>query len=190
MPMGMLTPVGASASVTSGGESQRIVIARALLRSPRILLLDEATNWLDNDSQARIMDDLAVLTSTRIVIAHRLSTLRHADRIYVMRSGKVVQEGSFAKLASDRRRVSGPGAPANGLTGGSTSCRLGPSPPFMSRASDVTGAASRLSRVLSGWLPIPRLFVYQAGYSLQNNILTGSWGGEEVAGARPGAQRR
>ena len=100
MPMGMLTPVGTSASVTSGGESQRMVIARALLRSPRILLLDEATNWLDNDSQARIMDDLAVLTSTRIVIAHRLSTLRHADRIYVMRSGKVVQEGSFAELTA------------------------------------------------------------------------------------------
>ena len=100
MPMGMLTPVGASASVTSGGESQRIVIARALLRSPRILLLDEATNWLDNDNQAKIMDDLAVLTSTRIVIAHRLSTLRHADRIYVMRSGKVVQEGSFAELTN------------------------------------------------------------------------------------------
>ena len=100
MPMGMLTPVGASASVTSGGESQRIVIARALLRSPRILLLDEATNWLDNDNQARIMGDLAILTSTRIVIAHRLSTLRHADRIYVMRSGKVVQEGSFAELAN------------------------------------------------------------------------------------------
>ena len=100
MPMRMLTPVGAGAATTSGGESQRIVIARALLRSPRILLLDEATNWLDNDTQARVMNDLAVLTSTRIVIAHRLSTLRQADRIYVMRAGKVVQEGPYAELAN------------------------------------------------------------------------------------------
>ncbi|MDE0051842.1 MAG: ATP-binding cassette domain-containing protein [Rhodospirillales bacterium] len=98
MPMGMMTCVGASAGVTSGGESQRIMIAHALLRNPRILLLDEATNWLDNESQARIMQNLGRLTSTRIVIAHRLSTLRQADRIYVMRAGRVVQEGSFADL--------------------------------------------------------------------------------------------
>ena len=98
MPMGMLTPVGAGGSVTSGGESQRITIAHALIRNPRILLLDEATNWLDNDSQANVMRNLADLTSTRIVIAHRLSTLREADRIYVMGAGKVVQEGSFPEL--------------------------------------------------------------------------------------------
>ena len=100
MPMGMLTNVGDSASVTSGGESQRITIAHALIRNPRILLLDEATNWLDNDSQSKIMVNLVGLTSTRIVIAHRLSTLRQADRIYVMQSGKVVQEGSFSELVA------------------------------------------------------------------------------------------
>lgn len=100
MPMGMLTNVGASASVTSGGESQRVTIAHALVRNPRILLLDEATNWLDNDSQSKIMINLARLTSTRIIVAHRLSTLRQADRIYVMRSGKVVQEGSFTELVA------------------------------------------------------------------------------------------
>ena len=98
MPMGMLTPVGASAAVMSGGESQRIMIARALIRSPRILLLDEATNWLDNENQSKVMDNLAALTATRIVIAHRLSTLRQADRIYVMRAGMVVQVGSFEEL--------------------------------------------------------------------------------------------
>ena len=98
MPMGMLTPVGASAAVMSGGESQRIRIAHALLGKPRILLLDEATNWLDNDTQGRVMANLSRLTSTRIVIAHRLSTLREADRIFVMRSGKVVQEGTFREL--------------------------------------------------------------------------------------------
>ena len=100
MPMGMLTNVGNSASVTSGGESQRITIAHALIRNPRILLLDEATNWLDNDSQSKIMVNLMGLTSTRIVIAHRLSTLRQADRIYVLRFGKVVQEGSFTELVA------------------------------------------------------------------------------------------
>ena len=98
MPMAMLTPVGTSAAVMSGGESQRIHIAHALLGNPRILLLDEATNWLDNDTQARVMANLSRLTSTRIVIAHRLSTLREADRIYVMRAGKVVQEGTFGEL--------------------------------------------------------------------------------------------
>jgi len=100
MPMGMLTPVGASAAVMSGGESQRIMIARALIRSPRILLLDEATNWLDNESQSRVMGNLAAMTSTRIVIAHRLSTLRQADRIYVMQAGKVVQSGPFEELVA------------------------------------------------------------------------------------------
>ena len=98
MPMGMLTPVGTGASVTSGGERQRIMIAHALIDNPRILLLDEATNWLDNDNQSRIMDNIALLASTRIVIAHRLSTLRQADRIYVLQSGKVAQEGSFTEL--------------------------------------------------------------------------------------------
>ncbi len=100
LPMGMLTPVGAGAAVLSGGESQRIRLAHALIRNPRILLLDEATNWLDNETQSRVMANLASLTSTRIVIAHRLSTLRQADRIYVMQRGRVVQEGSFEELAA------------------------------------------------------------------------------------------
>ncbi len=98
MPMGMMTMVGASGSVVSGGESQRVTIARSLIGNPRIMLLDEATNWLDNESQAEVMHNLAVLTSTRIVIAHRLSTLEQADRIYVLQAGKVVQSGSFTEL--------------------------------------------------------------------------------------------
>ena len=98
MPMGMMTMVGAGGSVLSGGESQRVTIARSLIGSPRIMLLDEATNWLDNESQAEVMHHLALLTSTRLVIAHRLSTLEQADRIYVMEAGKVVQSGSFREL--------------------------------------------------------------------------------------------
>ncbi len=98
MPMGMMTVVGTSGSVLSGGESQRVSIARAVLGSPPVMLLDEATNWLDNEGQAKVMENLAGQTSTRIVIAHRLSTLREADRIYVLKAGRVVQVGSFREL--------------------------------------------------------------------------------------------
>ncbi len=98
MPMGLMTLVGTSGSVLSGGESQRISLARSLLRNPRVMLLDEATNWLDNNSQAEVMQNLALLVSTRIVIAHRLSTLEKADRIYVLKAGKVVQTGTYQDL--------------------------------------------------------------------------------------------
>ncbi len=98
MPMGMMTMVGTSGAVLSGGESQRITIARSVIGSPRIMLFDEATNWLDNESQAKVMRNLTALTSTRVVIAHRLSTLEQADRIYVLQAGKVVQGGSFSEL--------------------------------------------------------------------------------------------
>ena len=98
MPMGMMTMVGTSGAVLSGGESQRVSIARSVIGSPRIMLFDEATNWLDNESQAKVMRNLTALTSTRIVIAHRLSTLEQADRIYVLQAGRVVQSGSFNEL--------------------------------------------------------------------------------------------
>ena len=101
MPMGMMTMVGASGSVLSGGESQRVTIARSVIGKPRIMLFDEATNWLDNENQARVMDNLTDLTSTRLVIAHRLSTLEQADRIYVMSGGKVAQHGSFEELMEE-----------------------------------------------------------------------------------------
>ena len=98
MPMGMMTMVGSSGAVLSGGESQRVTIARSVIGSPRIMLFDEATNWLDNENQAKVMQNLTGLTSTRVVIAHRLSTLQQADRIYVLQAGKVVQSGSFKEL--------------------------------------------------------------------------------------------
>ena len=98
MPMGLMTMVGTSGSVLSGGESQRVTIARSVIGGPRIMLLDEATNWLDNESQASVMRNLAALTCTRVVIAHRLSTLEQADRIYVLQAGKVVESGSFEEL--------------------------------------------------------------------------------------------
>ncbi len=101
MPMGMMTMVGASGSVLSGGESQRVTIARSVIGKPRIMLLDEATNWLDNENQVNVMNNLNALTSTRVVIAHRLSTLEQADRIYVLSGGKVVQSGAFDELMEE-----------------------------------------------------------------------------------------
>ncbi|MDE0344422.1 MAG: ATP-binding cassette domain-containing protein, partial [Boseongicola sp.] len=98
MPMGLMTMVGTSSSGLSGGERQRVTIARSIIESPRVMLFDEATNWLDNESQANVMQNLTALTSTRLVIAHRLSTLEQADCIYVLKAGKVVQRGSLNEL--------------------------------------------------------------------------------------------
>ncbi len=98
MPMGLMTMVGSSGAVLSGGESQRVMIARSLFANPRVMLFDEATSWLDNAGQAEVMRNLALLSSTRIVIAHRLSTLEQADRIYVLKAGRVVETGSFEDL--------------------------------------------------------------------------------------------
>ncbi len=98
MPMGMFTIVGDSSATFSGGQAQRIRIAAALVRNPRIVFLDEATSWLDARSQARVMEGIESLAATRIVIAHRLSTIRKAERIYVLQAGRIVQEGSFEEL--------------------------------------------------------------------------------------------
>lgn len=98
MPMGMFTFVGDSSATFSGGQMQRIIIAAALVREPRIVFLDEATSWLDAKSQAKVMEGVESMASTRIVIAHRLSTISRADRIYVMEAGRIVQEGAFDEL--------------------------------------------------------------------------------------------
>ncbi len=98
MPMGMFTAVNDSAATFSGGQMQRIMVAAALVRNPQVLFLDEATSWLDANSQARVMQGIESLAATRIVIAHRLSTIRRADRIYVLQDGLVVQEGNFDEL--------------------------------------------------------------------------------------------
>ncbi|QOZ54462.1 NHLP bacteriocin export ABC transporter permease/ATPase subunit [Bradyrhizobium sp. CCBAU 53338] len=98
MPMGMLTQVSEGVSTLSGGQRQRIMIARAIARRPRILLFDEATSSLDNQSQAIVSDALENLNVTRVVIAHRLSTVQRADRIIVLVDGKIVEAGTFAEL--------------------------------------------------------------------------------------------
>ena len=98
MPMEMFTTVGDSSSTFSDGQIQRIRIAAALVRDPRIIILDEATSWLDAKSQTEVMQRIESLAATRIVIAHRLSTIRKAERIYVLQAGRVVQEGGFDEL--------------------------------------------------------------------------------------------
>jgi ATP-binding cassette subfamily C protein len=100
MPMGMHTVVAEGVNTLSGGQRQRIMIARAIAHRPRILLFDEATSSLDNQSQAIVSASLGNLNVTRIVIAHRLSTVRQADRIIVLVDGKVVQTGSYADLSN------------------------------------------------------------------------------------------
>ena len=99
MPMGMHTVIAEGGSNISGGQKQRLLIARALVRKPKILLLDEATSALDNHTQQIVTESLNRLKTTRVVVAHRLSTIRQADRIYVIRAGRVVQEGTYAELA-------------------------------------------------------------------------------------------
>ena len=98
LPMAMHTVVGEGSSSFSGGQRQRLLIARAVAGRPRILLFDEATSALDNQTQAEVADAIARLRATRIVIAHRLSTVRNADRIVVLDGGQVVQVGGFEAL--------------------------------------------------------------------------------------------
>jgi len=100
MPMGMYTVVGEGSSTLSGGQRQRVLLARALVASPRILLLDEATSALDNASQAAVLESIAALGATRVVIAHRLDTVRDADRIVVLERGRIAQQGTFRELAA------------------------------------------------------------------------------------------
>jgi ATP-binding cassette subfamily C protein len=98
MPMGMHTVISEGASTLSGGQRQRILIARAIVHRPRIIYFDEATSALDNRTQAIVTESLGRLKATRIVIAHRLSTVINADRILVLQDGRIVQNGNYEKL--------------------------------------------------------------------------------------------
>lgn len=98
MPMGMHTLINDSSGNISGGQRQRILLARAVVNKPKILIFDEATSALDNVTQAIVADNLAKMHCTQIIIAHRLSTLKDADRIFVLDKGIVAEEGSYAEL--------------------------------------------------------------------------------------------
>lgn len=98
MPMGMYTMVGEGAGTLSGGQRQRLMIARAIVNRPRLIYFDEATSSLDNLTQNIVNESLDKMNATRIVIAHRLSTVKNCDRIYVMDNGKIVEQGSYEEL--------------------------------------------------------------------------------------------
>ncbi|MFD4483056.1 NHLP bacteriocin export ABC transporter permease/ATPase subunit [Streptomyces sp. NPDC058471] len=100
MPMGLHTMISGGGAV-SGGQRQRLMIAQALIRRPRVLFFDEATSALDNETQRTVIDSTRALNATRIVIAHRLSTVMDADRVIVMSEGRVVQQGPPAQLLAD-----------------------------------------------------------------------------------------
>ena len=102
MPMKMHTIVSEGASNISGGQKQRLMIARAIVLKPKILMFDEATSALDNQTQATVTEGLDSMKLTRIVIAHRLSTIRNADKIYVLDRGKIVQSGNFEELLNQK----------------------------------------------------------------------------------------
>ncbi len=102
MPMGMETMLSENAGTISGGQMQRVLIGRALANDPAILFFDEATSALDNVTQALICENLERRNITRVVIAHRLSTVEKCDRILVMRDGEIAESGSFAALMQKR----------------------------------------------------------------------------------------
>ena len=103
MPMGMYTLIGEGGGNISSGQRQRLLIARAIVRRPKILLLDEATSALDNVTQAIVSDSLAnqLKGVTRVVIAHRLDAILNADRIYVVKDGRIVQSGRYQQLLEE-----------------------------------------------------------------------------------------
>ena len=98
MPMGMNTMIAEGSGGISGGQKQRLMIARAIAPKPRILMFDEATSALDNLTQKKVSQSLDSLKCTRIVIAHRLSTIKQCDRILVLDGGRIVEDGTYDEL--------------------------------------------------------------------------------------------
>ena len=98
MPMGMYTMVSEGGGGISGGQKQRLMIARAIAPKPKLLFFDEATSALDNKTQRQVSEALDAMGCTRVVIAHRLSTIRHCDRILVLDGGTIVEDGSYDAL--------------------------------------------------------------------------------------------
>ncbi len=104
MPMGMQTIIGEGQGGISGGQKQRLMIARAVAPKPKILIFDEATSALDNKTQRQISEALDQLKCTRIVIAHRLSTIRNCDRILFLDQGQILEDGTYDELIAKNGR--------------------------------------------------------------------------------------
>jgi len=100
MPMNMHTMISEGSGGISGGQRQRLLIARALVSRPKLVFFDEATSALDNITQKHVAESLAALKCTRVVIAHRLSTIRNCDRIIVLDQGRIIEEGSYEDLVA------------------------------------------------------------------------------------------
>ena len=98
----MNTVLPAGGGVLSGGQQQRIVIARAIIRDPKLIIFDEATSALDNDTQKTVTENLDKLKITKIVIAHRLSTIKNADTIVVLENGEITEKGSYDSLVKNK----------------------------------------------------------------------------------------
>ena len=98
MPMGMHTIIAEGQGGISGGQKQRLMIARAIAPKPKVLMFDEATSALDNRTQKQVSDALDGLKCTRIVIAHRLSTIKNCDRILVLDKGRILEDGTYDEL--------------------------------------------------------------------------------------------
>lgn len=109
LPQGLDTVIGDRGIRLSGGERQRLVLARAVIRKPSILVLDEATSALDTENEKKIQEAIDRLkgTMTVIVVAHRLSTIRHADQVIVIDQGKLIEHGEFVQLAADSTSLFG-----------------------------------------------------------------------------------
>lgn len=99
LPLGLSTPIGDANPVLSTGQVQRLLIARAVASRPRIIILDEATSALDPATEARVTEAISALEATVVSVAHRLDTIRHCHRIYVMDKGRVVEAGTYAELS-------------------------------------------------------------------------------------------
>lgn len=102
MPMGMHTMISEGSGGISGGQRQRLMIARAIAPKPKVLMFDEATSALDNLTQKTVSESLDSLKCTRIVIAHRLSTIKQCDRILVLDQGKIIEDGTYDQLIQRR----------------------------------------------------------------------------------------
>lgn len=101
MPMGMFTLISEGQGGISGGQKQRLMIARAIAPKPKILMFDEATSALDNITRKKVSESLDSLNCTRIVIAHRLSTIKNCSRIIVMDGGRIIEDGTYDELIKE-----------------------------------------------------------------------------------------
>jgi ATP-binding cassette, subfamily B, bacterial len=126
LPSGYDTEVGERGQKLSGGQRQRIALARAIVRDPRILILDEATSAVDNETEAAIQRSLekVVVGRTSLIIAHRLSTVRHASRIHVIEGGRIVESGTHDQLVAAGKQYAALWRIQTGEVGGATVARV------------------------------------------------------------------